>query len=158
LEETHKVKHFKKVENKPSEEVAKTHVCREKQPKKVEDKSAEDKHKTYVTNENHSTLTRSMSTSSLLESPSALSRKVSSMSKRVKETLGKVMAGTLELSNLSCRVAIISIRRRIAVVGIIAYRLHLHSMALGGVTGCVKCDRACTKSTKGAFLVPCSSC
>lgn len=103
------MKQFKKVENKHSEEMPRSHVSREKQPKKVEDKPSEDIRKTFATHENQPPLTRSMSTSSLLESPSALSRKVSSMSRRVKETLGKVMAGTLELSHPSRRVIIMSL-------------------------------------------------
>lgn len=108
LEETNKVKHFKKVEHKGTEEVHKMQVSLEKQPRRFEVKPSEDIKKTHTTQENPQVLTRSMSThenppiltrsmsaSALIESPSALSRKVSSMSRRVKETLEKVMAGTL---------------------------------------------------------------
>jgi hypothetical protein len=94
LEEIQKVKQPKTAENKHLEEVHKL-----KQPKKVEGKPSEDIRQMHVTPKKQPELTRSMSTSALLDSPSALSRKVSFMSKKVKETLGKVMTGTLILPN-----------------------------------------------------------
>ncbi|KAG0577772.1 hypothetical protein KC19_5G180600 [Ceratodon purpureus] len=71
LEELHELKQSRKVEAKPSEEMYQMNLTPKKQPE----------------------LTRSKSTPALLESPSALSRRVSFMSKKVKETLGKVMIG-----------------------------------------------------------------
>ena len=90
MEEIQKVQQPKKVEDKHLEDVHKL-----KQPKRVEVKPSEDIHQMHVTPKKQPPLTRSMSTSSLLDSPSALSRKVSFMSKKVKETLGKVMTGAL---------------------------------------------------------------
>lgn len=96
IEEVHKMKQLKKVEGKPSEEIRQMQVTPKKQLE----------------------LTRSMSTSALLDSPSALSLKVSFMSKKVKETLGKVMTGTLVSSN---PVITVCVDRQLAVLLVIAY-------------------------------------
>lgn len=92
-EETHKTKLTKKVDVKPLVETHKS-----KPFKKVDLKD-----EGYVTKQSQKveepqkmkqpSLNRSLSTPTVLESPSALSRKMSSMSRKVKETLEKVMTG-----------------------------------------------------------------
>ena len=124
LEELHELKQSRKVEAKPSEEMYQMNLTPKKQPE----------------------LTRSKSTPALLESPSALSRRVSFMSKKVKETLGKVMIGKLFYIILlsDCQLDI-------------AYHVVCISRD-DHVTGAMKCDRAYSKSTVRAFVIACSSC